>query len=142
MTADTRLLVLFASALYMSMGVTHCLVALRDERNGLIFMRSNDSLLHSLRTTQVWFARRSSGLSTHQGLNLSHGIGVAIFGLMVFMLAWRGTSEVSTDLLLKLSTGASMVYFVVAWRYWFGIPTFGYALGALLYLSACFMHWS
>jgi hypothetical protein len=141
LTADTRLLTLLSSALYVSMGFTHCVVALVDERRGQIFMRSNDPLVHTLRTTPVWFARRTSALSTHRGLNLSHGLGVAIYGLMIFMLVWKGGSELPVELVLMMATGVSLIYFLVAIRYWSGIPTVGYALGGLMFLSACLTHW-
>ena len=142
MTIDARLLTLLSSTLYISMGLTHCLVALRDERRGQIFMQPNEPLVDTLRTTPVWFARRASGLSTHHGLNLSHGIGVTIYGVMVFVLSWQGRNAVPADLVLMLSTAASLLYFTVAWRYWSGIPTLGYALGGALYLAACLLHWS
>ena len=141
MAFDAKIFLLLGAALYVLMGSVHCLVALWDEQKKQLFMRQNDSLRSALQTTSVWFAGGASLLSTLEGLNLSHGVGVMIFGLATFGFAWTEVGNLYPEALLIGATFFSTAYLLVALRYWTGLPAAGYGVGVTLFGIACLQHW-
>jgi hypothetical protein len=141
MAFDAKIFLLLAAGLYVLMGAVHCLVALWDEQRNRFFMRPNDALREDLRSTGVWFATGATLLSTLEGLNLSHGLGVMIFGLATFGFS---VTEIGSLYPVAVLLGAlffGVLYLLVALRYWTGLPAAGYGVAVTLIGIACLQHW-
>ena len=83
--------------------------------------RRNDELVAALRDTTVALAPGGHSFWTASlGFHLSHSIGVLLFALLILISGSTGTGW-----LLPLLIVISMIYALIAWRFWFHIPLMG-----------------
>lgn len=69
------------------------------------------------------------------GFNISHGIGAAVFGILLLAVARHDfTLVTSIGIIRPLSIGISMTYLVLAIRCWFYLPAIAVGFG-----TACFV---
>ncbi len=126
----------------MSAGGGHALVTLLDMVRPTFFTPIDDSVRSAMESTGFRFRRlwpRANDVTPTMwrlwlGFNVSHGIGVFVFGLMCLLIAGHDfTLVTSIGAIRPLTIAFSAVYFVIALRFWFYVPAI--ATGAAL---ACF----
>lgn len=141
MTVRADLFFLMGSGLYLAFGLTHVVLVLWDVRKATLFVPRDGRLKRAMKDTTLTLSRRLSLLETYRGLNLSHGLGVLVFGLMSWLLAWQSYPDLPTMLFVGVAIAFSSANFLVARRYWPGFPTFGYAVTAALFWLAGALSW-
>lgn len=123
-------------------GAGHALGALIDTRRPTFFKPIDDPVIPAMKGTglqlRVMFPgsghERPSMWQAWLGFNISHGIGVASFGLVLLLLALHDFELVEeVGAIQPLSVGVGLAYFLVSIRFWFYGPTIASGIG-----SACF----
>jgi hypothetical protein len=87
---------------------------------------ARDSILLTRRTT-LWLA--------WVGFNLSHSLGAILFGAVVVLIGRSPASfEGQASVFLPLAVVVSVIYLVLAVRYWFRTPIIGISLASVCFL--------
>ena len=141
MTRNVELLFLLGSGLCLLMGVIHVALVLWDVPRGHLFLPADERLRKAMKDTTLTLSRQLSLMRTYRGLNLSHGLGVTVFGLLAAYLALNHFGNLEPGVLLGISVGYSLANLAVALRYWFGFPAVGYGAAATLFVAAGVLYW-
>ncbi len=133
-TAIAQGLIEIGGSLLAIMGGSHAAVSITDDWKPRQFTPSNDELRYQMSATSVRFSPRLNLWRSWIGFNISHGLGVFSFGITFLLVAIYGFSFLlSFKPLLLFGVFISLIYFLVALRYWFYLPAIGTGIG-----FACF----
>ena len=125
--------------LYLLMGAIHVALVLWDLPRARLFVPVDRDLEAAMRTTKLTMSNRLSVLSTFRGLNLSHGVGVLVFGLVTLLFVYGDSGDFLGGWLVGIALAFGLVNLAIALRYWFGFPAVGYAGAVVLFgLAALF----
>lgn len=125
-----------AGGVFAILGAIHIFYTLRDINRPRIFAPNDDSVRIAMLSSTVRLSRgRTSMWDTWLGLNISHGLGAAIFGVAAIVVA-SGVYGAPNRVTLLAFTIISAVYLATAVRFWFYKPIAGTALATLLFLLA------
>lgn len=141
MSDPVSLLFLLGSLLYLAMGLVHVALVLWDVPRGHLFLPADERLRKAMKDTTLTLSRQLSLMRTYRGLNLSHGLGVTVFGATATYLALHGFGELQPAVLLGIAAAFSLANLTVALRYWFGFPAMGYGAAAALFVAAGLVYW-
>lgn len=111
-----------SAAIYGLLGLVHAAYTFHDIWRRPRYFRPRDhELVAALRDTTVALAPGGHSFWTASlGFHLSHSIGVLLFALLILISGSTGTGW-----LLPLLIVISMIYALIAWRFWFHIPLMG-----------------
>lgn len=111
-----------SAAIYGLLGLVHAAYTFHDIWRRPRYFRPRDhELVAALRDTTVALAPGGHSFWTASlGFHLSHSIGVLLFALLILISGSTGTGW-----LLPLLIVISMIYSLIAWRFWFHIPLMG-----------------
>lgn len=111
-----------AAAIYGLLGLAHAAYTFHDIWRRPRYFRPRDhELVAALRDTTVALAPGGRNYwTTSLGFHLSHSIGVLLFALLILISGSTGPGW-----LLPLLIVISMIYALIAWRFWFHIPLIG-----------------
>ena len=133
-TGTARGLIEFGGLLLALMGASHALLSLADAFKPRHFTPLNDDVRRRMNETSVRFSRRMNMWQSWLGFNMSHGLGVFSFGVIYSLIAIHEFSIlVAFKPLMLFGILVSLVYFLIALRYWFYGPAIGAGIG-----FACF----
>jgi hypothetical protein len=115
-------------ALEFAHGVLHGLMTLLDLRRPRFFAPRDRQLIQALRQTSIGLSPRVNFWLAWLGFNLSHSLGLIIFGAGLIWLASVGGHPVISG------AGAlvGVVYLILALRFWFWRAAMWCGIGALL----------
>ncbi|HEX2088045.1 MAG TPA: hypothetical protein VHF89_20325 [Solirubrobacteraceae bacterium] len=111
-------------------GGAHVVATLRDTRRPTFFTPIDDSVRPAMERTGIRLRQLFGGSGATPslwriwlGINISHGLGVATFGLVCLLIAVQDFDLVKeVDALRPLTIAFSAVYVVVSLRFWFYGP--------------------
>lgn len=84
----------------------------------------------------VRLTRRTDLWRAWVGFNLSHSLGAVLFGVVVLAVGYDpATFALQAPVFVPLALVVSLVYVVLAVRYWFSTPIAGCVLGAALFAA-------
>jgi hypothetical protein len=133
----SRLLFLIGSTLFATLGLAHGLLTLRDLRTPRAFTPVDDHVRVAMIEARLRLAPQTTMWSAWLGFNLSHGLGLAIFGGLLTALALGDFELIEESSLLKASAiVVAVLYFLMAIRFWFWVPAIVSAIGAVCFLAA------
>ena len=120
---------------YLLLGTAHAIATpLRTtDRKGL--SPYDPELAKAMAASTVVLTRRTDMWLAWVGFNLSHSLGVVVFGAFVVMLGWNPVSfaqQAST--VVPFACVVAAMYLFLAARYWFRVPIMGCAIS-----TGCFM---
>ena len=118
------------------MGGLHALLATLDIFRPRNFTATDDSVRLAMTSTTVRFSRRRANLwDAWLGFNISHGIGMLLFGAIA---VWLGVSRnvLLTPVILALLTIIALLYFVLSVRFWFYAPALGSGIATACFAAA------
>lgn len=141
MSRPVALLFLLGSAVYLLMGVIHVALVLWDVPRGHLFLPADERLRKAMKDTTLTLSRQLSLMTTYRGLNLSHGLGVTVFGVLSLYLALHDFGNLEPAVVLGIAAAFSLANMAVALRYWFGFPALGYGFAAALFVAAGVLYW-
>lgn len=109
----------------MLAGGLHALLTLVDIVRPTYFAPRNATVVPAMEGTQMRFGGRAAPLMWRAwlGFNLSHGLGVFVFGLLCLLIAAHDFTLVERiDALRPLTIAFAATYLVIALRFWFYGP--------------------
>jgi hypothetical protein len=123
------------------MGAGHAVVTMIDVFRPTQFTPIDDSVQDSMKSTGLRFARgRTSMWNAWLGFNISHGLGVPIFGVTVVVLSNYLILIEPPKMLLLAPVIIGFVYFYLAVRFWFFLPAIGISLATVYYIAAWWLY--
>ena len=136
-------LLLFAGAVpFLMLGASHVILALRDLSLPRTFTPTDEGVRHAMRKSVVAMSPRSNLWDAWMGFNLTHGLGLVLFGGGIIFVAWRHFSVFAQSPFMQAATlVVAAAYFVIAARFFFREPAVGAALGfACFSVSTVLLH--
>ena len=134
MIIDGRPLVV-GGLMFLVMGLVHGLVTIADVRRPTQFTPKDDSVRLAMRSTTIRFFRAHATVwDAWLGFNLSHSLGLFVFGAAAAWLGLNLDVVQASKTLLAIPVLVGLVYVLLAIRFWFYLP----AIGAIL-ATACFV---
>jgi hypothetical protein len=131
----SELFFLLGGAVFAFLGVAHGALTLRDVHSPRSFTPIDDNLRRAMAETPLRFAPQTTMWTAWLGFNLSHSLGLLIFGTLLGALAVRDFSLVAENFFLR--SGAVVVgsiYLALALRFWFWVPAVLSAAGTLCFV--------
>lgn len=130
------ILILIASLIYLALGSVHALLTLFtrlfEPTNPEVFVLNKSTHPKITSQTTLWWG----GV----GFHLSHSLGIFIFGLFYFMLATEQPGLISSSLFFSSAlVWVPLVYLFLSIRYWFILPTIGFGLSSLCFITGLLM---
>jgi hypothetical protein len=123
------------------MGAGHAVVTMIDVFRPTQFAPIDDSVRDSMKSTGLRFARgRTSMWNAWLGFNISHGLGVLIFGVIVIVLGNYLILIEPPKMLLLAPVIIGFVYFYLAVRFWFYLPAIGVSLATVCFIAAWWLY--
>ena len=133
----SRYLFLAGALPYIVLGLVHVSVTPRmpSEAKGL---SPRDPAIREAMTRETpLLTRRTTLWLGWVGFNLSHSLGVILFGVAVVLIGRSATSfEAQARVFLPFATVVSAAYLVLGVRYWFRTPILGIVLAAACFIAS------
>jgi hypothetical protein len=134
MVMDARPLII-GGLLFAAMGVVHGLLTALDVRRPTQFTPRDDAVRIAMRSTTIRFFRaRTSVWDAWLGFNLSHSLGLFVFGAATVWLGLNLERVQPSPGLLAMPAVVGLCYVFLAVRFWFYLPALGAAVA-----TACFL---
>ena len=132
---DHTMFFLVGAALFGLLGVAHGALTLRDIRVPRSFTPTDDNLRRAMAEAPLRLAPQTTIWNAWLGFNLSHSLGLLIFGTFFGGLALRDFGMVAENLFLQFSAVVvGSIYLVLALRFWFWVPAVVSAVGTLCFV--------
>jgi hypothetical protein len=131
----SELFFLVGAAVFALLGVAHGVLTLRDLHVPRSFTPTDDNLRRAMAETPLRLAPRTTIWNAWLGFNLSHSLGLVIFGAFFGGLALHDFGMVAENLFLRSSAVVvGLIYVVLALRFWFWVPAVVSAVGTLCFV--------
>jgi hypothetical protein len=126
---------LVGAALFGLLGVAHAGLTLRDLRVPRSFTPTDENLRRAMAEAPLRLAPQTTIWTAWLGFNLSHSLGLLVFGTVFGMLAWRDFGMVADNLFLRFgAVVVGAIYVLLALRFWFWVPAVVAAVGTLCFV--------
>ncbi len=133
-TDSARLLFVLGTLPFIVLGTGHALGAFGDTFRPRLFTPRDDDVRRGMMGTSLRLTHRANVWRAWLGFNLSHGLGLIFFGLILLLLSLDDFQLLmSFNAVMPFALAIAVAYFILAVRFWFRVPAAGCALGA-----ACF----
>jgi hypothetical protein len=130
--AGTRLIA--GGCIFIVMGCVHGLATAVDVFRPTHFAPADDDVRLAMRSTRVRFLRaRANVWDAWLGFNLSHSLGMLVFGAATVWLGSKLGHIDGAKALLPVPFALGIAYLLLSLRFWFYLPTVAGAAA-----SACF----
>jgi hypothetical protein len=128
-------LFLIGAALFTLLGVAHGVLTLRDLSVPRSFTPTDDNVRRAMVEAPLRLAPRTTIWNAWLGFNLSHSLGLVVFGTLLGALALGDFGAVAQNLFLRFGAVAvGVIYLLLALRFWFWAPALLSAAGTLCFL--------
>jgi hypothetical protein len=117
---------------FLLLGVAHGLMTLLDLRRPQFFAPRDRQLIQALRQTSIGLSPRANFWLVWLGFNLSHSLGLMIFGSGLIWLARVGGHAPDQAVISGAGALVGVVYLILALRFWYRGPAIWCGIGALL----------
>ena len=133
----SRYLFLAGALPFLLLGSAHAVQTPRQvtERKGL--SPSDPGLAESMARSRILLTDRTDMWRAWIGFNLSHSLGVVLFGVLVVLVGRTSASfGYNAALFLPLAVVVSIAYLSLGIAYWFRAPIIGIGLSVFLFSAA------
>jgi len=136
----SRILLAIGGAVPLAMGLWHGLLTLLDISNPRAFTPTDPAVRVAMQSTRLRFNPRANFWEAWLGFNLSHSLGVVLFGGGLVLLAWFDFPMFARSRLLQgLAAAVALAYVVISLRFWFWGPAVGAGLALVCIFGAAAM---
>jgi hypothetical protein len=123
---------------YLLLGTVHIAWTLGDLRSPTHFRPVDETVIAAMQAERVAAFASAPGVrslwQSWLGFNLSHGLGLLMFGIVPLAIALQDYELVDEITVIRpLTLVIPLVYLVLAWRFWFVAPAAATTVG-----FACF----
>jgi hypothetical protein len=122
---------------FLALGIAHIVYTLMDARRPRRIAPRDPDLVARMQGGALILTKQTTVWRAWIGFNLSHGLGVVLFGGALLYLAalhFDPVRRAAPELLVAAPVIAA-VYLILSLRYWFSIPAIGSAFGTVLLLA-------
>jgi hypothetical protein len=131
----SELLFVVGAAVFGLLGLAHGVLTLRDLQVPRSFTPTDENLRRAMAEAPLRLAPRTTIWNAWVGFNLSHSLGLLMFGTFFGGLAAFDFGVVEEHLFLRFSAVAvGLAYLVLALRFWFWVPAVLSAVGTLCFV--------
>jgi len=124
------------AAIFLLMGVAHGVMTLRDLWRPYFFAPRDPQVIPLLQRTSIGLSPRASFWRAWLGFNLSHSLGLALFGGGLIYLSSLDGWESARETLMPVSVVVGTAYLIMAVRFWFRVPAIAAGAGTLLLIAS------
>jgi len=130
-----QLFFLVGAALFGLLGLAHGVLTLRDLHEPRSFTPADENVRRAMAEAPLRLAPQTTIWNAWLGFNLSHSLGLVIFGALLGGLGFHDFDVVAGNLFLRLSAVVmGLIYVVLALRFWFRVPAVFAAAGTLCFV--------
>lgn len=133
-------LVVAGGLIFAAMGVVHGALSVIDVFRPRQFAPLDDTVRIAMTATTVRFSGGRAGMwDAWLGFNISHGLGLFLFGAGA---VWLGVNLPSFDAgrsVLAIPAAIGAIYLLLSVRFWFYAPVVGSAVGTACFVAAWWM---
>ena len=127
--------------IFAGLGVVHGILAVADSFRPSQFTPINDAVRLAMESTGVRFTRgRANMWDAWLGFNISHSLGMLIFGASGVWLGWNLETIGVPRFILLIPAGVALIYFLLSLRFWFYAPAIASAVATACFLAAYWSH--
>lgn len=118
---------------FVVLGTAHIAYSIMDASRPARIVPRQSELIESMKAGRLVITRQTTVWRAWIGFNISHGVGVFLFGLVVLTGALFGfeANLSAMPALFYASPFVAAVYLVLSLKYWFRIPAIGSGIGAM-----------
>jgi hypothetical protein len=132
-----QLLIIIAALPFLLFGVGHGTLTLRDLRHPKAFTPPDATLRQAMQQSSIRFRRDINLWRAWLGFNLTHSLGLGVFGATFLYVGILAPSVFASSLLVQsFAVVVSAAYLVVSIKYFFLHPVIGSAIGLVCFLAA------
>ena len=133
----TQLLIVIASIPFLLFGVGHGVITLRDLRHPRAFTPPDATLRQAMQQSSMRFRRDVNLWKAWLGFNLTHSLGLAVFGAVFLYVGILAPDTFASSVLVQVfAVAVSASYFIASITYYFVHPVIGSGVGAVCFLAA------
>ena len=123
--------------IFAIMGGVHALLSVIDVFRPTQFAPMDDSVRLAMKSTGVRFSRRRANVwDAWLGFNISHGLGMFLFGAAAFWLGLNLENVEVARAVLAIPVVIGLAYFLLSVRFWFYAPAVGSAIATACFVAA------
>jgi hypothetical protein len=131
----SKLLFLAGSVSFSTLGLAHAWLAIRVLRGPRSFTPTDDNVRLAMVGARLRLAPQTTIWRSWLGFNLSHSLGLLVFGGLLTGIAVRDFDFVASSAFLETSSViVALLYLWMAIRFWFWLPATLSAVGAVCFL--------
>jgi hypothetical protein len=132
-----QFLLAIGGTIFLVLGTVHGVLTLRDISQPRAFTPTDDALRIAMQGARLALNPRINLWQAWLGFNLSHSLGLVLFGGGLLLLAWRHFPAFAASPLVGAAAAiVAGTYLVLALRFWFWGPALGCGLSLLCILAA------
>ncbi len=130
-------LFLTGAGIFLILGLTHALLLLSDFRWPRALVPTDNRVRDAMRAAPLRLAPQTTIWRSWLGFNLSHSLGLVVFGLLLGGLAIGDFGAVAGNAFVRFtSVTVSALYTLLAVRFWFWAPATAAAIGTACFLAS------
>jgi hypothetical protein len=138
-----RNLAVAAGLIFLVMGVVHGAQSLRDVVRPTSFTPSDPTVREAMQGAQLAYDRRVNVWRAWLGFNLSHGLGLFVFGAVSLALAWSRFELFANSAAVQVAAIlVAASYVAIGARFFFWLPAAGSASGLVCLLGSALLCWA
>ena len=132
----SRTLFLLGIGIFILLGCAHGLLTLRDLSSPHSLTPTEPGVRDAMAKAPLALAPQTTVWRSWLGFNLSHSLGLLVFGVVFAALALRDFSWLQASPVLRpIPTVVALLYAILAIRFWFWAPALASALGCACLLA-------
>jgi hypothetical protein len=121
------------------LGLAHAVLTLRDLQAPRSLTPTDESLRRAMAAAPLRLAPQTTIWNAWLGFNLSHSLGLLVFGTISGTMAFRDFAMVADNLFLRFGAVlVGFIYLALALRFWFWVPAVLSAAGTLCFVVSAF----
>ncbi len=132
-----QVLVVLGASVFAVLGAAHGLLTLRDLAHPRAFTPTDESVRFAMQGAKLALNPRANLWKAWLGFNLSHSLGLLVFGAGLLAVAvWHFDAFASSRVLQGVSLAVAATYLTLSLRFWFWGPAVGSGVSLTCFLVA------
>jgi hypothetical protein len=130
-------LVVTGGSIFLLLGAAHGALTLRDLKDPRAFTPRDPELRRAMQQSSIAFHRTINLWKAWMGFNLSHSLGLVLFGAgFLYVGVFEPAAFAASPLLQGCAVVVSAIYLVLSLLFWFSKPAIGSGLGLACFVLA------
>jgi hypothetical protein len=135
-----RALLFMGALIFFALGVYHGILTLRDLSLPRAFTPTDEGVRRAMQESRLALNPRVNLWEAWIGFNLSHSLGVVLFGGGLITIAWLHFPVFARSPSMQVAALAvAAAYLILSLRFWFWVPAIGVGIGLACFLASIFL---